>query len=116
MPSKESYVRKSNAKPLKIEKMGLISCNESYEAEALEMKIRKALDGTENLELGKPALFTRRGDGVLPETDIRTDRWDIAMEAQNHVNQIKSTEYDRITNLRENEEEAKQEVEAQPTE
>ena len=82
----------------------------------MEAKIRKALDGTENLELGKPALFTRRGEGVRPETDIRTDRWDIAMDAQNHVNQVKATEYDRITKLREGEEEAKQEVETQPTE
>lgn len=96
--------------------MGLINCNDAYEAEALEVKIRKALDGTENLELGKPALFTRRSEGVRPETDIRTDRWDIAFEAQNHVNQMKSTEYDRITKAREGEEEAKQDVEVEPTE
>lgn len=96
--------------------MGLITCNDSYEGEPLEAKIRKAMDGTENLELGKPSIFTRRSEGVSPATDIRTDRWDIAFEAQNHVNQVKATEYDRITKQREGEEEAKQEVENQPTE
>lgn len=83
--------------------MGLIKCNNSYEGERIENKIRKALDGTENLEMGKPAIFGERKVGVIPSTDIRTDRWDLAIEAQEHVNQTKTAEYDRITIEREGE-------------
>ena len=38
-------------------------------------------------EINRMNVFhTRKQDGVLPETDIRTDRWDIAQNAMNHVN------------------------------
>ena len=35
---------------------------------------------------GAPIIYTERKDGVLPEYDIRTDRWDIAIDAMDKIN------------------------------
>lgn len=53
--------------------------------ESIEEKMRRVTQSNEPIENVAPMLYTERKDGVLPETDIRTDRWDIAMEAMGKV-------------------------------
>lgn len=58
-----------------------ISCNEAYYAESIEQKMRKVMAGAETAEETAQIIYTDRKDGVLPEYDIRTDRFDVALEA-----------------------------------
>lgn len=57
-----------------------ININESYEGETIEMKIDRVLNNGEPIEDGAPIIYTERKDGVIAETDIRTDRFDAALD------------------------------------
>ena len=68
-----------------------IEINNTYEAEPLEVKLRrKERGGKVDEEEGDgktwAITYTERKDGVLPEYDIRTDRFEIAREAQDRLN------------------------------
>jgi hypothetical protein len=54
-----------------------------YEGESIEMKVARILDNKEPIEeSGSQLIYSNsRNEGVLPETDIRTDRFDVAVEA-----------------------------------
>lgn len=62
-----------------------LSVNESFDGETIEMKVNRILNNGEAITDGAPLIYTERKDGVAPEYDIRTDRWDIANEAMNKV-------------------------------
>lgn len=61
----------------------------TYEAEPREVKLRKIISGeASNMEDGVfPTIYTEKKDGVRPEYDIRTDRFEIAIEAMDKINQ-----------------------------
>lgn len=60
--------------------------NDSMEGETLESKIeRKISNGEPMNEPGVGLLFTERSKGVLPETNIRTDRFEIAIEGTDRI-------------------------------
>lgn len=61
----------------------------TYEAEPREVKLRKIISGeSNNMEDGVfPTIYTEKKDGVLPEYDIRTDRFEVAIEAMDKINQ-----------------------------
>lgn len=59
--------------------------NQSYKGEPLEEKLQRIVETKEPVEATSPRMYTERAQGVLPETDIRTDRWEIAQEAMNRV-------------------------------
>lgn len=63
--------------------------NLTYEAEPREVKLRKIISGeTSNMEDGVfPTIYTEKKDGVRPEYDIRTDRFEVAIEAMDKINQ-----------------------------
>ena len=63
--------------------------NLTYEAEPREVKLRKIISGeTSNMEDGVfPTIYTEKKDGVLPEYDIRTDRFEVAIDAIDKINQ-----------------------------
>lgn len=58
-----------------------LTVNYSYEAEPLERKIERLMTNKEPLVGDIPLTYTERKDGVKPEHNIRTDRWEIAAEA-----------------------------------
>lgn len=63
-----------------------IRINNLYEAEPLEIKLRRKMKGgkvDEEEEDGKTwaIAYTEKKDGIKPEYDIRTDRFEIAREA-----------------------------------
>ena len=61
----------------------------TYEAEPREVKLRKIINGeTSNMEDGVfPTIYTEKKDGVQPEYDIRTDRFEVAIDAMDKINQ-----------------------------
>jgi hypothetical protein len=72
---------------------------EYQEGESIENKVRRITENNEPITDGAPIIYTNREDGVLPAYNIRTDRWDIAqqaMEAVNQANLAKSKNYEKI--------------------
>lgn len=63
-----------------------ISRNESVEGETIEQKIKRALNNGEGISDHAQVIYTERKEGVLPEYNIRTDRWEIAAEAADKIN------------------------------
>ena len=59
--------------------------NESYYGETIEQKIHRIINNKEPLTDGAPLIYTDRKDGVLPEYDPRTDRFEIAIDAMDKV-------------------------------
>lgn len=62
--------------------------NLTYEAEPREVKLRKIINGeASNMEDGVfPTIYTEKKDGVRPEYDIRTDRFEVAIDAMDKIN------------------------------
>lgn len=63
--------------------------NLTYQAEPREVKLRKIINGeASNMEDGVfPTIYTEKKDGVQPEFDIRTDRFEVAIDAIDKINQ-----------------------------
>ena len=60
---------------------------EFQQGESIETKVKRILENKEPITDGAPIIYTNRDDGVVPAYNIRTDRWDIAQEAMDAVNQ-----------------------------
>lgn len=60
----------------------------TYQAEPREVKLRKIISGeSSNVEDGVfPTIYTEKKDGVMPEYDIRTDRFEVALDAIDKIN------------------------------
>lgn len=72
---------------------------EYQEGESIENKVRRITENNEPITDGAPIIYTNRDDGVLPAYNIRTDRWEIAQQAMDAVNQAnlaKSKNYGNI--------------------
>lgn len=61
----------------------------TYEGESIENKCERIIENNEPISDGAPLSYTKRSDGVLPEYNIRTDKWDVAQEAMDKVAQSK---------------------------
>lgn len=73
--------------------------NNSVEGETIEMKIRRITDNKEPIKDGSPLVYTERKDGVLPAYDIRTDRFEIAIDAMDKVSKSRLAQREaRMTN------------------
>ena len=70
---------------------GMIEMTE--EGETLIKKIQRILDENEPLTDGAPMIYTPKQEGVREDCDIRTDKWEIAMNAMDKVNNYKLSEY-----------------------
>lgn len=60
---------------------GRIVSVECFEGETIEEKVNRVVNNNEPITDGAPIIFTEKKDGVLPEYNIRTDRWDVALTA-----------------------------------
>lgn len=72
---------------------------EFQEGESIENKVRRITENNEPITDGAPIIYTNREEGVLPAYNIRTDRWEIAQQAMDAVNQAnlaKSKNYGKI--------------------
>lgn len=68
--------------------------NKSLEGERIEQKIERIVTQKEPIKDGAPLIYTDRKDGVRPEYDIRTDRFEIAVEAMDVANKAKVAQRD----------------------
>jgi len=62
-----------------------IEVNASYEGETIEEKVDRIVNNREPITDGAPIIFTERKDGVPAGYDIRTDRFEVAVEAMDTV-------------------------------
>ena len=60
---------------------GRLKSIEIYEGESIETKCARVLQNNEPITDTAPIIYTAKEDGVLPAYNIRTDRFDIAMDA-----------------------------------
>lgn len=60
---------------------------------SIEQKVRQMMDQNEPITDAVPMIYTSKEDGVKPEHDIRTNKWDYAIDAMNDVNNYKKTKY-----------------------
>lgn len=59
------------------------------EGESLELKIDRMTQNNEPIGDSAPLIYTARKDGVIAAYDIRTDKWDIALDAMEKVNKTR---------------------------
>lgn len=54
---------------------------------SIEQQLRDLVNNETSVGITEtsPTIYTERKDGVMPEYNIRADKWDIAMEAMNKV-------------------------------
>lgn len=57
------------------------SINKSVEGQTLEQKIERIVTNKEPIKGETKLIYTDRKDGVKPSYNIRTDRWEIAIDA-----------------------------------
>ena len=57
--------------------------------EHIEDKVRRITENNEPIQDGAPKIYTDRKEGVIPAYDIRTDRFNVALEAMDKVNASK---------------------------
>lgn len=66
-----------------------IKVNDSYVGERIEEKIQRIMSNKEPIKDGAPLIYTDRNDGVQPDYNIRTDRFEAAIEAMDIVSKSK---------------------------
>ena len=93
----------------------------SYVAETIEQKVRRIVNNKEPIKDGSPLIYQERKDGVQPSYNIKTDRWDVAVEAMDKVtraHQAKREERAKVVNMKKNEDNSKetggQSIDGQP--
>lgn len=59
--------------------------NTTKEGEPIERKIERIVTNKEPIKDGAPIIFTERKEGVRASTNIRTDRFEIAIEAADKI-------------------------------
>lgn len=78
-----------------------INHNESYEGETIENKVARIVENKEPISDGAPIIYTERKDGIMPGYDIRTDRFEIAIEAMDAVSKANTAK--RMESIKERE-------------
>lgn len=59
--------------------------NNSTEGETIETKMRRLVENQEKAEGQVPLIYTERKEGVLPSYNIKSDRFDAAIEASDKI-------------------------------
>lgn len=62
-----------------------LNVNISKEGERLETKLERIIQNKEPIKDGAPLIFTERKEGVRASTNIRTDRFEVAIDAMDKV-------------------------------
>lgn len=61
----------------------------TYKGESIEAKIRRIMTNKEGISDGAERIYTERKDGVDPGMNIRTDRFEIAVDAMDKIHKSK---------------------------
>lgn len=62
-----------------------IKTEPAIKGETIEAKMRRIINNKEPITDGAPLIYTDRKDGVLPGHDIRTDRFETAIDGMDYV-------------------------------
>lgn len=62
-----------------------LKLNQSTIGESLETKIERMISNKEPIKDGAPIIYTERKEGVRASTNIRTDRFEIAIEGTDKI-------------------------------
>lgn len=62
-----------------------LKTTESFIGESLEDKVRRTMLTNAPIEAISPMVYTERKEGVRKDTDIRTDRWEVAQSAMETI-------------------------------
>ena len=62
-----------------------LDVNTSKEGEPLEIKVMRATTNKQPLDNSAPLLYTERKQGILASTNIRTDRFEVAIDAMDKI-------------------------------
>jgi len=62
-----------------------LKVNQSIQGQTLEEKIDRITTNNEPVKDGAPLIFTERSEGVKPGYNIRTDRFEIAIDAMDKM-------------------------------
>lgn len=59
---------------------------ESYEGQSIEDRCKKLVETGEPIKDTSPLIYTPKEKGVMPQYDVRADKWEIAQSAMDRVN------------------------------
>lgn len=62
---------------------------ETFEGEPIEYKVQRVVENNEPITDGAPIIHTEKSEGVVPAYNVRTDKWDVALNAMDKVNATK---------------------------
>lgn len=62
-----------------------INSNVTEQRESIEKRYQRMLENKEPMDGGAQLIYTERKDGVMPAYNIRTDRFDVAVEGMQAV-------------------------------
>ena len=62
---------------------------ESREGETIGTKVRRVMSNNEPIHDEAPLIYTERKEGVNPDYDIRSDRFDFALDAMSKIEKSK---------------------------
>ena len=70
---------------------------EIYEGESIEKKVARIVQTKEPITDTAPIIYTEKKDGVLPAYNIRTDRFDLAVDAFDKIEMERIAKKNQIT-------------------
>lgn len=76
---------------------GRLKSVEIYEGEAIEEKVARIVQTKEPITDTAPIIYTEKKDGVLPAYNIRTDRFDLAIDAYDKIEMERIAKKNQIT-------------------
>lgn len=76
-----------------------IKINESIEGETIETKMLRMVQNNETTTDNAPLLYQERGEGVPHGYNIRTDRFDVALESMTVVHRSEIAKRDNLMKI-----------------
>lgn len=62
---------------------------DAYEGQSIENRCKKLVETGEPIKDTSPLIYTPKEKGVMPQYDVRADKWEIAQNAMDRVNREK---------------------------
>lgn len=62
-----------------------IKVRETVEGETIETKVNRIVNNKEPINDGAPIIYMERKEGINPDYDVRTDKWDVAIDATDKI-------------------------------
>lgn len=76
-----------------------LNVNESLEGETIEQKIERVTQNKEPIKDGAPLIYTDRKDGVQAGYNIKTDRFEIALDAIAKIQKSNQAKRDNLAKM-----------------